>query len=504
MLVALARLQESSLPHFDIKHCSRRGWLGDAAVEAVHGYVYPQELLKLSREAAEKLARGELEVPDGYPTGDLYLGPASLDALNGCLGATYDGIDAIFGPGSSYDRCHVCIRPPGHHAAEIAPSGFCWLNNVHIAIAYAREQYGVRRAVILDFDLHHGDGSQELAWKLNEAAPDSIGYYSIHDIRSFPCEMGDISKIREASVSISAHGHNIHNVHIEPWASEVDFQEIYKRSYSTLFDKAAAFLAPAAQRSEPTLVCISAGYDASEHETPNMQRHVANVPTSFYQQFTEDAVNLAKRYANGKILSVMEGGYGDRAIISAAGSHLLGLADTPPTANRAEMQSWFSLENLSLIEKTFPRKHRARKTAVANVPWLTATEALVAQHLPSPAAEESPQKSDLALDLGKMTLRARVARSTPISSPAKTSRSTVRRTAPDGDTPSKSASMPGQSVLASNGTPEAAQLPIVHDASPVPLKQSQPPTSMYPPTSASFDIYDFAVSPAKSQPQDHP
>ncbi|ORY83603.1 histone deacetylase domain-containing protein, partial [Protomyces lactucae-debilis] len=360
ILVALARLQHSQSPHFDVQHCSRRGWLGDHAVEAVHGYVYPQDLLKLSREAADRLARGELEVPEGYPSGDLYLGPASLDALNGCLGAVYDAIDALYVSSSPYDRCHVCIRPPGHHAAETAPSGFCWLNNVHVAIAYARERYGVRRSVILDFDLHHGDGSQEIAWKLNETTPDSIGYYSIHDIRSFPCELGDIAKIREASVSISAHGHNIHNVHIEPWGSQAEFDEIYERAYSTIFEKAAAFLAPAQERGEATLVCISAGYDASEHENPNMQRHVANVPTSFYQRFTEDAVKLAKKFANGKVLSVMEGGYGDRAIISAAGSHLLGLADCPASMDRAEMQSWFNLDNLSLIEKTFPRKQRAR------------------------------------------------------------------------------------------------------------------------------------------------
>lgn len=146
-----AKLEDLGLPSFDVMNCERRGWLGDKAVETVHGYVYPQELLALSRDASAKLAKGELEIPETMPYGDLYLAPQSLDALNGCLGAVYDGMDCLFG-NLNYSQVHVCIRPPGHHAAETLPCGFCWINNVHVAIQYAREKYGIKRAAILDFD----------------------------------------------------------------------------------------------------------------------------------------------------------------------------------------------------------------------------------------------------------------------------------------------------------------------------------------------------------------
>lgn len=153
-----ARLELCGAANFDVIHSVRRGWLGDKAVEDVHGYVYPQELLQLSKNAGAKLLQGLLEIPESMPYGDLYLAPESLDALNGCLGVLYDGIDALYRQEndvagiSRRDRVHVCLRPPGHHAAETSPCGFCWINNVHVAIAYAREKYGVQRAAILDID----------------------------------------------------------------------------------------------------------------------------------------------------------------------------------------------------------------------------------------------------------------------------------------------------------------------------------------------------------------
>src|SRR5438874_22016 len=102
-------------------------------------------------------------------------------------------------------------------------SGFCYLNNVHIAIARASQLYGLTHAVILDFDLHHGDGSQSIAWALNDKRQVSkgsllptIAYYSLHDIKSYPCELGDTEKVKNASLCMEdAHGQNVWNVHLE-------------------------------------------------------------------------------------------------------------------------------------------------------------------------------------------------------------------------------------------------------------------------------------------------
>lgn len=411
ILAAGARLRALSLPHFDIIHSERKGWLGDNAVESVHGLVYPQDLLKIAGDVASRLDQGRLEIPENYPYGDLYLGPRSLDAINGCIGALYDGVDALFE--KTYSRVHVCIRPPGHHAAETLPCGFCWINNVHVAIAHAREKYGVKRVAILDFDLHHGDGSQAIAWTLNEQCPNTIGYYSIHDIYSYPCEAGTIDKVREASVSLAAHGHNIHNVHLRPYTTDEQFNELYEQNYSSIFVKAAEYLSEGQIKGEKTMVCISAGYDASEHESSSMQRHKVSVPTSFYQRFTEDAVNLAEKYCNGKVLSVMEGGYGDRAITSAACSHMLGLSVRSTQETRIEHASWYNLESLKLLERVFPGKLRgarkgAKSTDVADKPWLKILEEAYDRHIPSTITLDSmPTDPSAILDLGKMTLRER-------------------------------------------------------------------------------------------------
>ncbi|BFZ53785.1 histone deacetylase [Savitreella phatthalungensis] len=451
IVTAKARLEQAALPSLDIVKSERRGWLGDAAVEAVHGNVYPQDLLKMSREASDKLKDGKLEVPDHLPWGDLYLGTESLDAINGCIGATYDGVDALFSSnsettasGSAYRRCHVCIRPPGHHAAETAPCGFCWINNVHVGIAYAQAKYGVKRAVILDIDLHHGDGSQAMAWTLNETNPDSIAYYSLHDIYSYPCEVGNVEKIREASVSISAHGHNIHNVHLRTYTTEQEFDSIYERDYKVILHKARAYLEEGKMRGEKALVVISAGYDASEYESTTMQRHKVNVPTSFYERFTRDTVQLADELAEGKVLSVMEGGYGDRAITSAACSHMLGLAVPGKLEGDSDLRAAYALPNLQLLEKHFPSKVRGNRKPLprcatlsqsdSQLNWLAAVEQLYEEYVPdsfnpvAPASLDaaagllrtpvSSGTTDLQLDMGRMTLRERKPKPSPQPTPS--------------------------------------------------------------------------------------
>lgn len=151
ILSAKALMELSGARAVDLKYCQREGAFTDKAVTDVHGSVYPQELLHMLQNAGDRLRNNQLEIPSALPTDDLYLAEKSQEALIGCLGALYDGIDNLFGV-EHYLRVHVCLRPPGHHAGEDTPCGFCWINNVHVAIAYARQKYDVRRAAILDFD----------------------------------------------------------------------------------------------------------------------------------------------------------------------------------------------------------------------------------------------------------------------------------------------------------------------------------------------------------------
>ena len=355
----------SSIP-FRFHKTTRTLPLNSPAATAIHGTKWMSELSIMCDSAEKNLALngrelirpGAQAVPHGNSStlqpklheGDLYLCSNSLSALEGALGGVCEGVDAVFaerGP----KRAFVCIRPPGHHCSADYPSGFCWLNNVHVGIGHASLTHGLTHAAIIDFDLHHGDGSQSITWAHNSRvaslpknAPHSkktaIGYFSLHDINSYPCEMGEEDKVRDASLCLeNAHGQTIWNVHLQPWKTEAEFWELYEDRYVVLISKARAFLwshtarlKAAPNHPQPkAAIFLSAGFDASEWESPGMQRHQLNVPTDFYARFTRDVVRIAEEQGlgvDGRVISVLEGGYSDRALMSGVLSHLTGLAAT--------------------------------------------------------------------------------------------------------------------------------------------------------------------------------
>ena len=361
---------------FRIRKTIRRLPLSSQAVTNVHGAKWMEELKSMCLNAEQRLAMNgkeltrpdiprspEQEAPPKLHEGDLYLCSESLDAMEGALGAVCEGVDAVFqgsANGKGPHRTFVAIRPPGHHCSASYPSGFCWLNNVHVGISHAALTHGLTHAAIIDFDLHHGDGSQAIAWEHNKRATSlpknalpwkktSIGYFSLHDINSYPCEMGDEEKVKNASLCIeNAHGQSIWNVHLQPWKSEKEFWELYENKYSVLLEKTRNFLRTQTERlrslqngSKPkAAIFLSAGFDASEWESSGMQRHKVNVPTEFYARLTRDVVRVAAEEGtavDGRIISVLEGGYSDRALCTGVFSHLSGLAGGNPTAINKEL-----------------------------------------------------------------------------------------------------------------------------------------------------------------------
>lgn len=352
------KLDPTTIPDlpFRIRRTNRRMSLLSPAVVAVHGKDTMKELEAMCSSSLSKIATSRIEIertqkskPE-FHSGDLYLGPHSLEAMEGALGAVCDAVDTVFGPGPR--RSYVSIRPPGHHCSADYPSGFCWVNNVHVGIIYAMMNHGLTHAAIIDIDLHHGDGSQDITWNYNERRAyskgkggmaqwkkGSIGYFSLHDIQSYPCESGNLEKTVNASVCIEdAHGQNIWNVHLKPWESKAEFWELYETRYSVLVEKAQSFLKMQSARlrhagkTPKSAVFVSAGFDASEWESGGMQRHAASVPTDFYARITEDVVRMAadpETGTDGRVISVMEGGYSDRAIYSGVCSHLSGLVSIP-------------------------------------------------------------------------------------------------------------------------------------------------------------------------------
>jgi len=350
-------------PPFKVHKTKRTLSLTSQATINVHGLKWMNELKTMCEAAETKLALNGKEltrptlseqasgsVKSEQPKlheGDLYLCSESLEALEGALGGVCEGIDAVFDE-SNTRRAFVCIRPPGHHCSADYPSGFCWLNNVHVGISHAALTHGLTHAAIIDFDLHHGDGSQSITWAHNSKVASlpkntpmskktAIGYFSLHDINSYPCEMGDEEKVRNASLCLeNAHGQTIWNVHLQPWKTEADFWRLYEERYILLLSKARTFLRLHTDRLRQSpmhpqpkaAVFLSAGFDASEWESPGMQRHQVNVPTEFYARFTRDVVRLAEEDGlgvEGRVISVLEGGYSDRALMSGVLSHMSGL-----------------------------------------------------------------------------------------------------------------------------------------------------------------------------------
>ena len=395
----------ASLP-FRIHKTSRRVPLTSPAVTAVHGTKWMSELQVMCDEAESKLTMNgkELTRPpltdhfkekgsDERPKlheGDLYLCSGSLSALEGALGGVCEAVDTVFqqeGPKQAF----VCIRPPGHHCSADMPSGFCWLNNIHVAINHATRTHELTHAAIIDFDLHHGDGSQSVAWAHNarvagmprntaQSKKTAIGYFSLHDINSYPCEMGDDEKVKNASICLeNAHGQTIWNIHLQPWKTEKEFWDLYRDRYSVILFKVRAFLRLHTDRlrqaplhpQPKAAIFLSAGFDASEWESPGMQRHQVNVPTDFYARFTRDIIALANEDGlgvDGRVISVLEGGYSDRALMSGVLSHISGLATSEDVSDPKPITNGLGLEMNQRLGKLDTNVHARKRSGNVHYP----------------------------------------------------------------------------------------------------------------------------------------
>lgn len=379
-----------------------------------------EELKTMCEATGSRLASGQKElarVEESSDTtskphlheGDLYLCPESLEAFQGALGGVLDAVDMVFESTTAErlpatKKAFVCVRPPGHHCAADLPSGFCWLNNVHVGIEHAAQAHSLTHAAIIDFDLHHGDGSQSITWQRNSRTwnmaknvsalkKTAIGYFSLHDINSYPCEDGDMEKVQAASLCIeNAHGQTVWNVHLQAWKTEAEFWDIYRTRYLTLLEKTRTFLRTQTQRvraasgnvQPKAAIFISAGFDASEYEGEGMQRHKVNVPTEFYARFTSDIVKLAEEEGmstDGRVISVLEGGYSDRALASGALSHLVGLVG--PSDAMSKAGNHVRRSSLGTLDNIFP-------TSWWNTLAMTEIEALVSK------AQGQPKRSRLS------------------------------------------------------------------------------------------------------------
>jgi acetoin utilization deacetylase AcuC-like enzyme len=222
---------------------------------------------------------------------DTIMTPDTLDAALLSAGAAKDAVDLVMSKEISSAFC--ATRPPGHHAEYNKGMGFCFFNNVAIAAAYAKEQYKLKRVAIVDFDVHHGNGTEHII-------KNKKGYLfcSTYQYPFYPF------KIKASTTP------PIINTPLAATAKSADFRQAIIDTWL-----------PALNKFKPEIIFISAGFDA--HIEDDMSQ--VSLVDEDYRWVTDQLKTLADKYAQGRIVSVLEGGYALNALGRSAVAHINGL-----------------------------------------------------------------------------------------------------------------------------------------------------------------------------------
>lgn len=223
--------------------------------------------------------------------GDTHMSPGSVMAARRAVGANVAAVDAVLG--GEVGNAFVATRPPGHHAEQVTPMGFCLFGNVAIAAKHAMERHGLSRVTIVDFDVHHGNGTQALLWD-----EPRVQFFSSHQSPLWP----------GSGHPNETGGHNnIWNHPLAPHSTGVEMRKLYERE-----------IFPAIDRFEPELILISAGFDAHADD-PLAQ---LNWQVEDFVWLTQELCNLANRHCQGRVVSTLEGGYDLRALAASVAAHV--------------------------------------------------------------------------------------------------------------------------------------------------------------------------------------
>jgi acetoin utilization deacetylase AcuC-like enzyme len=257
-----------------------------AEVEAI-ARAHPLAYIDAIREASPKEGFVRLDA-------DTSMSPGSYEAALRAAGGAVRAVDAVMA--SEAANALVATRPPGHHAETARPMGFCLFNNAAIAARHARVHHGLARAAVVDFDVHHGNGSQEIFW-----ADPTVMYCSTHQMPLYP-GTGAKSERGEHDTVV--------NAPLRPGDGGEKFREAFE---SEILPRLRAF--------RPELVVVSAGFDAHQRDP------LANLTfvEADFEWATRKLMEIADQSANGRVVSVLEGGYDLQALANSVAAHVAAL-----------------------------------------------------------------------------------------------------------------------------------------------------------------------------------
>lgn len=254
-----------------------------ASLETV-ALCHPMEYIVAVREAAPREGLIQLDA-------DTAMSPGTFEAALRAAGGAIHAVDEVLTKKAA--NAFVAARPPGHHAETARPMGFCLFDNAAIAARYSQQRYGLASAAIVDFDVHHGNGSQEIFW-----ADKTVMYCSTHQMPLFP---------GTGAVGETGEHNTIVNAPLRPGDGSAAFRAAFETR-----------ILPRLVEFRPELVIISAGFDA------HMRDPLANInlAEADFIWATQKIMDLADGCAGGRIISLLEGGYDLQALGNSVAAHV--------------------------------------------------------------------------------------------------------------------------------------------------------------------------------------
>ena len=228
------------------------------------------------------------------PYADTILCPQSKEAILRACGAGIESANELMSGATK--RLFCAVRPPGHHAETVRANGFCFINNAAVTARYLQSKFNLKKIAIIDFDVHHGNGTQEIFYN-----DKSVFYGSIHQHPLFP------GTGMESETGVG----NIFNAPISSNTTRDEFMEIFE---TKILKNVDLF--------EPEVILISAGFDAHKRDPLAS----INLESEDFYTLTKNIVEIAKRHSNGRIISFLEGGYDLQALSECIEGHLRALS----------------------------------------------------------------------------------------------------------------------------------------------------------------------------------